>query len=236
MGLCGGTNMRLAMLRHDPGLAWLPTAAAATPAQGNGVADRRLDALADAFVAARLERDPDLGYYYALPLGKRLESRLFPRSPADLRQFDAAVDRASRALPRIDRGDLDHPHRVLHALLSEELAAFIGLRLCHQQWWDAGHIGGWLGDTIDLARIERAGNPAHPCRVAAAMVVSPPRGRRPIANLTQGLAHGYSAPRAVVERTIAHWMRLPRHRSRNRLSSRPPCAIRTRPSRRNCGR
>jgi uncharacterized protein (DUF885 family) len=106
-------------------------------------------------------------------------------------------------LAKIDRQRLDREGRVLHALLTEELAVHSQLRVCHQEWWDVGHIGGWLSDVIDLAHIQPAGTPRLQSASVRRWSSLPQSVNTHIANINEGLTQGYAAPRVVVERTIA---------------------------------
>lgn len=194
--------MRLTIVLGTALSAALPAAAPAAAAPA-AAAERRLEALADVYVAARLERDPDVGYIFGVTLPERAEGRLDDRSPGGLARFDASVDGIARALPAIDRSRLDHDHRILHALLSEEVAGTIAMRACHREWWDAGHIGGWLSDTLDFGGVEAVGTPRTRAASLRRWASLPAAVDIQIANLSAGLAHGYAAPRAVVERSIA---------------------------------
>lgn len=182
------------------GLAALSAPASAAAATGD---EQRLARLADQFVAARLERDPDIAYRFGLQLPGRLQSRLLNRTPASAQRFNATVDDLDRRLARIDRRRLDHRHLVLRALLHEELAVHAALRACNRSWWDVSHIGGWMADILDLAGVEPGGTPAARAASLRRWATLPASVETQIDNLVTGLAHGYSAPRPVVERTIA---------------------------------
>lgn len=174
----------------------------AASAKPNG-AERRIRGLSDEFVAARLDRDPDIAYRFGLPLSERLQGRLLDRTPESRRRFDSVIDGLAGELERIDPRLLDREHGILRAILREELTVHSALRVCHREWWDVSHIGGWLADILDLALIEpggtketRAASLERWSKLSASVDTQ-------IANLETGLARGYSAPRLVVERTIA---------------------------------
>jgi uncharacterized protein (DUF885 family) len=165
--------------------------------------EKQLAGLADEFVAARLERDPDIAYRFGLELSERLQGRLLDRTPGSQRRFDSTVDDLTRRLSRIDRRRLDREHLVLRALLQEELAVYAALRVCNRSWWDVSHIGGWMADILDLAQIEPGGTPATRAASLRRWATLPASVETHISNLETGLAKGYSAPRILVERTIA---------------------------------
>ena len=179
--------------------AALPQPASSAPTQE----EQRLARLADEFVAARLERDPDIAYRFGLELPKRLQGRLLDRTPESAKRFGAAVDMLARRLSRIDQRNLDREHLVLRALLQEELEVHTELRVCNRSWWDVSHIGGWMADILDLAQIEPGGTPGTRSASLRRWASLPASVETQIANLETGLAQGYSSPRPVVERTIA---------------------------------
>lgn len=181
----------------------LSCSAANAQSPAAGEAEPRLTALADAYVAARLERDPDLVYYYRLPARPDTHEKLPDRTPAGIRKFDRAVDRLSTQLGRIDRRTLAGQARTMHALLDEELAASRAARVCRMQLWDVSHFEGAIPDVQALAGKHPVGTPALRRAAIKRWSALPVFIDQHIANLKQGMAAGVTVPKLVIPRVIA---------------------------------
>ncbi|HYI43249.1 MAG TPA: DUF885 domain-containing protein, partial [Sphingomicrobium sp.] len=165
--------------------------------------EARLAKLADAYVAARMERDPGMLYDYRLPAGGSAHERLADLTPAGQRKFDRAIDRLSVELGGIDRGRLTGTARIMHALLDEELAATRATRICRMELWDISHFEGAMPDVQALAAKHPVGTPALRRAAIARWSAMPRFVDQHISNLKKGMAAGFTVPRPVVERVIA---------------------------------
>ena len=170
---------------------------------GAGGSEARLTRLADAYVAARVERDPDLVYYFRLPHSPAIHARLPDRTPAGTRKFDQAVDRLSADLERIDRGKLTGAAKIMHALLDEELASNRATRVCRMQLWDISHFEGVIPDVQVLAGKHPVGTPALREAAIKRWDAFPVLIDQHIANLKQGIASGLTVPSLVLPRALA---------------------------------
>jgi uncharacterized protein (DUF885 family) len=156
--------------------------------------------LADRYVAARVAQDPGLADQLNLPVPERLRSRLPDQRPASIRKLEREVDRIGASLARIDRRGLSGEPRVLHALLTEEVANQQGMRVCRKEYWDVSHYESWLAYLRRTAEAARVDTPARRTAALTRWRAFPTYVEREIANLEVGLAAGYSVPRPVVDR------------------------------------
>ena len=158
--------------------------------------------LADAYVEARVEQDPGLADQLNLPVADKLRARLPDQRPAALQRLNAKVDAIAVRLAKINRAKLKGESRLLHVLLSDEIANQQGLRVCRKEYWDISHYESWLAY---LRRTAETGDVSTLTLRRAALErwrSFPSYVDREIANLEAGLASGYSVPAPVVSRVI----------------------------------
>lgn len=198
--LTDGRGNKLACLVLIIGSLIAPNAAHASP--------EAVRKLADEYVVARVAQDPGLADRFDLPTKESDRRRLLDRSPAALVTLRNAEDRIASELATIDRSRLTGEPRILHALLTEELTARIGLRICRQELWDVSNFEGWpelLARQAASARVET------PTLRSSALVRwrgIPSVVDREIANLRVGLELGYSVPKPVVRLVIEQIRRM----------------------------
>jgi uncharacterized protein (DUF885 family) len=177
------------------GPAFLASAAAASPVE--------IERLADTYVAARVAQDPGIADQFDLPIRGADRTRLLDRSPVALERLARAEDRLAARLARIDRRDLAGEPRVLHALLTEELTARRGMRVCRQELWDVSHYESWLVYLRRQAETTRVDTADHHRLALKRWHGFPTVVDQEIANLRVGQAEGYAVPAIVLERVVA---------------------------------
>ncbi len=165
-------------------------------------ADARMQALADDYVDAELERDPGAAYFVGLEAPRH--DRLPDQSPAALAAWRLREDGWLERLREIEPARLADPAmRVAHAQLREQLESSRQLRICRRELWSISHMDGWhlvLAELAERQPIDTPGLREQALRRYAdlARFVD-----QEIANLRSGLDAGYSVPRSVVTRALA---------------------------------
>jgi len=156
-----------------------------------------IEAMADEFLAATLERYPAMGTYYSIE-GAR-HDRLFDNSLDALAEWQGKQDAWLSELYAIGAPeDIGSRDWVSYGILHEELESSVATRVCRSELWQASTTTAWYTglpflfeiqpvDTADLRQqaLDRLG------QVAGFIDTE-------IANLRQGLELGYSAPRVTV--------------------------------------
>jgi uncharacterized protein (DUF885 family) len=163
---------------------------------------RSIDTVADEYLAAVLERYPEMGTLYSLP-GVR-HDRLYDNSPDALATWQRREDAWLQELDGIGAPqDVGSRDWVTYGILYESLSALIARRVCRIELWQASSATAWHTrkpavfeiqpvDTADLQQqaLDRLQ------RLAVFIDTE-------IANLRRGLALGYSAPRMTVVTVVA---------------------------------
>lgn len=185
------------LLKHS--LSALAAAMSATIATASPI---EIERLADAYVAARVAQDPGLADQFDLPITTAYRQRLLDRSPAALARLAATEDRLAARLARVEASNLTGEPRVLHALLTEELTARRGMRVCRQELWDVSPFESWLAYLRRQAETTRVST-ANDRRLALKRWHGfPAVVDQEIANLRVGQAEGFAVPAIVLERVV----------------------------------
>lgn len=171
----------------------MAVAATSTPA-------KRLDALANRYVAQLIDYDPIV--VYTAGITSVDHSRFADRTPRALAAFAREEDADLAELAKIDRADLPTASRAPYAVLKELLEANVQMRVCKVELWNVNHFDGWQSGFADVADAQPVGAPKARAQALKRWRAVPRYVDVEIANLKRGLAHGYSAPRSVVQRVI----------------------------------
>jgi uncharacterized protein (DUF885 family) len=185
-------------------LSLLLGACAANPAPTGPVvaADAQMQALADEYVDAELQRDPGVAYFVGLEAPRH--DRLPDNSPAALAAWQAREDGFLARLADIDPGRIGQPAlRVAHAQLREQLESNRQLRICHRELWSISHMDGWHLVLAELAERQPLDTPDLREQALRRYADLARFVDQEIANLRSGLDAGYSVPRSVVARVLA---------------------------------
>jgi uncharacterized protein (DUF885 family) len=163
-----------------------------------------LERIADGFIDLNFERTPELAYFGYADLREPDHARLSDISPAAQARYEAAEDALLAELEALDPDALETPADwVLYVSLLEEMTASTGVRVCQRELWSLNHMWGWqtaLPRVADAAPVETAAQRAAALERWRAL---PDYITTDTANLRDGLAQGYSAPKSVVRRVIA---------------------------------
>jgi uncharacterized protein (DUF885 family) len=160
----------------------------------------RLDALVQRFIAQELARDPTLTYSTGLPTNDH--SRFADRRPPALAAFDAQERADLDQLRAIDPTTLPPAALPTYANLKEQLESDLQLRVCKIELWNVNHFDGWLSSFAEVAQQQPVATPAERAQAIKRWSSITTYVEVEVVNLRHGLAAGYSAPRAVVQRVI----------------------------------
>jgi uncharacterized protein (DUF885 family) len=151
-------------------------------------------ALADTFMAAYFQRNPESVTYYGIP--NRRHDRLFDNSPAAARAWEAREDAWLRDVRAIDAASLaGKPEAVAYGILKETLEASVASRVCRGELWSLNQLVGWQSNLGYLASIQPVGTEQARTDALARWRALPGFIDTEIANLREGVRLGYTAPR-----------------------------------------
>ena len=103
---------------------------------------RSIEAIADDFLAAYLERYPTMGTYYSIP-GAR-HDRLFDNSPEALGAWEDREDAWLAELDAIgEPKDVGSRDWVSYGVMHQQLEGSIATRVCHNELWQASTTTAW---------------------------------------------------------------------------------------------
>jgi uncharacterized protein (DUF885 family) len=168
---------------------------------GPARSQRGIEAIADEFLAAFLERFPEMGTWYLLPDARH--DRLMDNSLAAIAAWQAREDAWLAELDAIGTpAEVGSRDWVTLGVLREWLAGSAAYRACRSELWAASSATGWQSSVPVLFEIQPVDTPEHRqqaldrlSRLAGFVDVE-------VENLRQGLAAGYTAPRRVVPAVI----------------------------------
>ncbi len=181
------------------GLAGCQTPAADT---SPGDAGARVTALAARYYAETLLHAPETAYFAAVPIDRH--DRIRDNSPEALAAAHAAQDELLAELRRIDGEALrGTPQWVTHGLLVQALTSAVDTRICRTELWNVNQMGGWQSSYVQVAQRQPVGSASRRQQSLRRWEQFPGFIDQELANLQQGLALGYSAPKAVVHRVVA---------------------------------
>jgi uncharacterized protein (DUF885 family) len=171
-------------------------------ASATASAPRGIEAIADDYLAALLEHNPELGTMYSLP-GAR-HDRLTDHSPESRAAWQAREDAwlaeiDARGMPA-EVGSRDW---VTWGILHETLAGSAGIRVCRNELWAAASVTAWHTSVPSLFEIQPVDAPELQRQALQRLAALPKYIDVQIANLRQGLESGYSAPRLTVAPAVA---------------------------------
>ncbi len=173
----------------------MPVVATESPAQ-------RVDRVADEYLAAVLDKQPEQAYFVGLAPPRH--DGLTDISPVAIGVWQRREDAWLAAISGIDEGALDGtPEWTTLANLREQLESSIGLRICHQEWWaGVNQMGAWHTSLATIAELQPVITAEDRRQALRRWEHVPQYIRQEIANLRTGLKNGYSTPRTVAERML----------------------------------
>ena len=162
----------------------------------------RVDSLANAYLAARLDAYPEIGTEQGLAGAQH--GRIQDNSLAGVRRVEARMDALYGPVSAIDPAPLaGRPQWVTYGVLREALEAERAQRVCRFELWGvASYVNGWQALYTDLAQIQPVGSDALRAQALERAHALPRYLGTEIANLREGLRLGYSAPKVTVRNVI----------------------------------
>jgi len=161
----------------------------------------RVEAVADAYLAALLQVHPELGTYYSIP-GARHDG-LTDNSLEALADWQRREEQWLAELDRIEKpSEVSSRDWVTYGVLHEALAASIGARVCRNELWSVSSATGWQSSLPSLFAIQPVDTPEHRQQAIDRLARLARYVKTEIENLRVGLEAGYSAPRRNVPAAI----------------------------------
>lgn len=160
---------------------------------------RAIEEIADEYLAARLERYPELGTQYGIA-GAR-HDRLTDNSPEALAAWNAREDAWLQELETIGPpGEVGSRDWVTFGILRETLASSKAVRVCRNELWQASAVTAWHTSVPYLFEIQPVDTPDQRRQARDRLRALVVYIDREIENLRAGLAVGLSTPRGSVVR------------------------------------
>lgn len=180
------------------------TSPAVAPAQHDAgpSTQRSIETLADEYLAALLDYQPELGTYFSLP-GVR-HDRLQDNSLEALAAWEAREDAWLRELEAMQvSAEIGSRDWVTYGVLQETLQGSIAARVCRSELWRASSSTAWYTEVPQLFDIQPVDTPELRAQALDRLRAMPRYIETEIVNLRRGLDLGYSAPRLTVEPALA---------------------------------
>jgi uncharacterized protein (DUF885 family) len=199
--LAGGLALA-ACAPRPPAAGPAPQAGAAAAAGGADALARQVNAVADEYMAALLERNPELVTFYGIPDGRH--DRLTDNSPAALRAWQAREDAWLARMAAVDPAPLDgRAERATYAILRDALESARATRACRGDLWPVNQLTGWQANLPFLAQIQPVGTPELRAQALARARAVPGYLDNEVALLREGMRLGHTTPRVNVRRVLA---------------------------------
>ena len=163
---------------------------------------RNIEAIADEYLAALLERRPEMGTNYSLP-GAR-HDRLPDNSLAALAQWQTREDEWLQELDGIGQPqDVGSRDWVSYGILHETLSGKKEARICRNELWSASTMTAWYNRIPPLFEIQPVDSPELQQQALDRLGALAVFIDTEIENLRLGLSEGYSVPRVTAEQVPA---------------------------------
>jgi uncharacterized protein (DUF885 family) len=186
------------------GAAAAACGSAAPPAQQTDPAtspDARVQQLADTFLSAYFDRNPESATIYGVP-GRR-HNMLTDNSLAALHAWEAREDGWLNELKQIDASAIGSgPLRATYAIARQALEGNIAKRVCRDELWPVSQMTGWQVNYGYLVTIQPVGTAAARQDALARWSQLPKYIDTEIGNLREGLKAGYTSPQLNVRIVI----------------------------------
>lgn len=157
--------------------------------------------LADDFVAAQMQRNPETATFFGVPDARH--DAVFDNTLEARRVWDKRIDAMQTAFEAIDRNALaGRPELLTYGFLEQSLASETQRRVCRTELWGVDHLNGWQVSLPSLLARQPVATAADR---QAALTRLGQYGRfieREIEVLRTGMSSGYTAPRVNVDRVI----------------------------------
>jgi uncharacterized protein (DUF885 family) len=198
--VCSAALLSAACARTSRSIGSSPAPEAAPPPGDSSAAARGVRALADDYFAAWLQRFPISATFSGVP--EAPNDRLDDNSLAATRAWERREDRWLSALRALDAGGLRGPEEAVYGILRETLEASRQSRVCRAELWSLSQQGGWQIYLPVLSQLQPVGSPELRAQALARWRAFPRFIDTEIANLREGVRHGYTQPRANAEAVL----------------------------------
>jgi uncharacterized protein (DUF885 family) len=159
---------------------------------------RSIEAIADEYLAAMLERNPTTATDYSIE-GAR-HDRLYDNSLEALAKWQSREDSWLAELDAIgEPADVGSRDWVTFGFLHEELASSRGIRICRKELWETSTTTAWHIDMPFVFDIQPLDTPDLKQQALARLGEVDRYIETEIQNLQKGLGLGYSSPRLTVK-------------------------------------
>ena len=158
-------------------------------------------ALADEYFAGLLERAPELATFWGLKDVRH--AGVLDASPEAFARWRAREDGWLARAAAIDPAGLEGtPANVTLAILHESLESAQRARVCRSELWSVSKLSGWQVAYPQLGSLQPLGDSAARADALARWRAIPRLIDQNIANLREGVAAGYTAPRGNVDAVL----------------------------------
>ena len=164
-------------------------------------ADVRVKALADEFLNAYFDRNPEAATLYGVP--GRHHSALTDNSPGALRAWEAREDAWLTALKNTDPAAIaSDPLKATYAIVRQVLEGDAAKRICRDELWPVSQMTGWQVNDGYLLTIQPVGTSDARREALERWGQLPHYLETEIGNLRDGLKAGYTSPKLNVRIVI----------------------------------
>jgi len=168
---------------------------------GEGGADSKARATADAFLTAYFDRFPETVTLYGVP-GRR-HDRLADNSLEAQKAWEAREDAWLAELKSIDPAAIAAaPLRATYAIVRQTIESDVAKRVCHDELWPVSQMTGWQVNDGYLVTIQPVGTDDARRDALARWGALPKYLDTEIANLREGIKQRYTAPKLAVRIVI----------------------------------
>lgn len=173
----------------------------APPPAAKPAPDERVKALADEFLSAYFDRNPESATLYGVP--GRHHDKLGDNSPESLKAWQAREDAWLRDVDHIDASAIaGRSLRATYAIVRQYLEGDIAKRVCRDEFWNVSQMTGWQVNDGYLVTIQPVGSAEARSDALARWAQLPKYIDVEIANLREGVRTGYTAPKLAVRIVI----------------------------------
>ncbi len=154
-----------------------------------------VNAIADDYYDAVLERVPELSYFAGIEIDRH--DGLIDNSLDALAVWHGKEDLMLAAIAGIDSAVLEgRSERITLAVLREALESAVDLRICRNELWSVNQMSGWQLRYTRVAQMQPVGTDELREQALARWAKFPVFISNEIENLTVGLEQGYSSPKS----------------------------------------
>jgi len=169
--------------------------------QSNQAASRDIETIADEYLAALLEAQPEMGSYLSIPGAHH--NRLSDNSMTALEDWQNKEDAWLQELDGIGEPDaIGSRDWITYGVLHESLAGSVATRICRSELWAASSATAWYTGLPSVFEIQPVATQEQRQQAYQRLSALPLYIDNEINKLRLGLELGYKTPRLTVEPTV----------------------------------